>query len=781
MLSEMEVVVPGPLAGVRVIDCSTGTAGPRATGILADYGAEVIWVEPPGGDRFRAELAGPYSVFNRGKRSIIVDLRTPSGRARLFELVATADVFVESWRPGVADRLGVGYGEVHDRCPHLVYCSISGFGQDGPHRDMPGHEALVHALVGTMGEQPGHRHGPIFEGLPFASTGAASLAVIAIAAALYRRQDDGFGRRVETSLLDGALVYLSMLWGDADVPPPPRDPGSKRLIARNFACADDEVLGVHTGAVGAFGRLMGILGLGDRVPASESGLDMGIPLTPEQRALLDEHLPEVFATAPRATWLRRLTDADICAIPLLRAGEVFDEPQVRHNEMVVRVDDPALGEVEQAAPAIRFARTPAAVPGPAPTAGEHDAGAAPGADARRVRSGGDVIRDRPLLDGLRVLDLGAFYAGPYGSRLLADLGADVIRVETLAGDPNRGSEVIFRSSHAGLRSLAIDLKHPDARPVIEKLLAWADVVHHSMRPGAAERLGVGYEQARAVNPEVVYAYGPGWGSSGPLANRQSFAPLMSGYVSAAYEVAGQFNPPVYPAGNEDPGNGLLGAMGMLMGMLHRRATGEGQHLEHPQLNAAMLQVAHIVRRADGGTVGDMRLDVMQFGFGPLERLYQTADGWLCVVASSRAEVETLGKALDIDIVGDERFADPAARTANADVLDSILLDAFAARSTDDLAEALRAAGVPAVVPVDHLNSRDFLRDPENLRTGRSAACPHETRGTVREVGLLIRAGDAVPAPHRLAPKLGEHGDEILASLGFDADAVDALRAARVIL
>src|SRR5437899_1252903 len=177
--------MPGPLNGIRVVDCSRGTAGPRATGILADYGADVVWVEPPGGDPWRDELAAPYSAYNRGKQSRVLDVRDDTARAGLLDLVATADVFVESWRPGAATRLGLGY------------------------------EALVHAIAGTMASQPGHREGPIFEGLPFASIGASYLAVIGVLAALYRRGDDGFGRWVETSLLDGALSYF-MMWGDTD-------------------------------------------------------------------------------------------------------------------------------------------------------------------------------------------------------------------------------------------------------------------------------------------------------------------------------------------------------------------------------------------------------------------------------------------------------------------------------------------------------------------------------------------------------------------------------------
>jgi crotonobetainyl-CoA:carnitine CoA-transferase CaiB-like acyl-CoA transferase len=130
----------GPLAHLRVVDCSGGLAGARATWMLADYGADVIWVEPPGGDPCRADAAA-CAVFNRGKRSVILDLASDGGRSRLLDLLATADVAIQSWRPGVAERLGLGYEVVHARNPGLVLCSISGFGAHGPHRDVPGHEA----------------------------------------------------------------------------------------------------------------------------------------------------------------------------------------------------------------------------------------------------------------------------------------------------------------------------------------------------------------------------------------------------------------------------------------------------------------------------------------------------------------------------------------------------------------------------------------------------------------------------------------------------------------
>src|ERR1700716_2396337 len=240
--------VGGPLEGITVVDCSRGLAGPRATGLLADYGAEVRWVEPPGGDPFRDVLATEYAVFNRGKRSVQLDLKTSAGRDALFELLSAADVFVTSWRPGVAERLGVHWDRVHDDYPDLVYTSISGFGEDGTLADVPGHEAIIQSYVGVTAEQVGMRPAPIYLSLPFASIGASYLAVIGSVAALYRRTRDGRGRHVQTSLVDGVLSYLGMWWGDADDvnAAPPLVPGAIRLISRSFRCADDEYLGVHT-------------------------------------------------------------------------------------------------------------------------------------------------------------------------------------------------------------------------------------------------------------------------------------------------------------------------------------------------------------------------------------------------------------------------------------------------------------------------------------------------------------------------------------------------------
>jgi len=768
--------VSGPLEGLRVIDCSRGLAGPRATGLLADYGADVWWVEPPGGDPFRSVLATEYAVFNRGKYSVQLDLKTGRGHDQLIDLLSAADVLVTSWRPGVAERLGIGWEQVHERLPHLVVASISGFGEDGTLADMPGHEAVVQSYVGVTAEQAGLRPAPIYEGLPFASIGASYLAAIGTLAALYRRTRDNTGRLVQTSLVDGSLAYLGMVWGDADDvdAAPPLVPGRVRLISRSFRCADDEYLGVHTGAVGAFGRLIRELGLEARVRVADDGSDMRLPLTDEERKIVLDDIPSIFESQPRDVWLKRLLDADVCAIPELHPGQIFDEPQVRHNEMVVQIDDPVLGLLEQVAPAIRFdgvAHRPAVG---APMVGQHDDQIAKAAGPVRsmLAANGD---DAFLLDGVRVLDAGAYYAGPFSSRLLADLGADVIKLETTLGDQLRGIQRPFRSASAGKRAISLDLKDPDLHRARDELIKRADVILHNMRPGAAERLGLGYDRVRELNPDAIYLYAPGWGRTGPDAMRQSFAPLMSGYVGIGYEVGGQFNPPMWPLGNEDPGNGLTGAVGILMALLHQTRRGKGCYVENPQLNATMTHIAHTVRRSDGTVLGAERLDPLQTGISPLDRLYETRDGWVCVVALSDAEIGRLESALAITILDDQRFATPELRTQNSYELADLLSDLFLKRGSEECVQLLRSAGVAAVIPKAENNNEAFHRDPVNQAIGRIAQVQDSGGQFVREAAAMVRVTGAATAPHRLAPEFGADTDAVLGELGYDLQKITELR------
>jgi len=295
-----------------------------------------------------------------------------------------------------------------------------------------------------------------------------------------------------------------------------------------------------------------------------------------------------------------------------------------------------------------------------------------------------------------------------------------------------------------------------------------------MRPGVAERLGIGFEQAREANPEVVYLQAPGWGSSGPDADRQSFAPKHAAYAGAAHENSGRGNPPFPPIPTEDNGNGLLGAIGMLIGVVNQKLGEDtATYLECPQLHAAMAELGYIVREVGGDVIGAGRLDHEQNGVGPLERLFEVDDGWVCVHAVTDEAMAGVGEVIGVDLLGDARFESADAREEHAGVLQDLIEKAFGSWKADELVEALREAGVPAVVPVLD-NMEGFLRNSYNLEIGRVARSEHPAKGTIYEQGRLIRATDVNAVSHRPAPLLGEHSAEILSELGYSQQEIDEM-------
>ena len=249
----------------------------------------------------------PYvarAAYDRGKRSIIVDLSAPDGRDVALRLVDGADVVLESWRPGVAERLGLGYTELSARCPRLVYCSISGSGTDGEDVDLAGYESLVAARSGLMADRMLPGTPPVYSGVPLAGMGAGLLAVIGVGAALVARESTGRGQRVETSMFDGVLAFMTMFWESLEHLPDASAPSalapSRRLLVGSFICGDGEYLGVHTGANGSHARLMTALGLADRVPPAPGNREKTVPLSPEEQEAILE-VPEIFASQPART------------------------------------------------------------------------------------------------------------------------------------------------------------------------------------------------------------------------------------------------------------------------------------------------------------------------------------------------------------------------------------------------------------------------------------------------------------------------------------------------
>lgn len=369
-----------PLDGLLVLDLSRLLPGPFCSLLLADFGADVIKVEDTGiGDYARwaqPTYEGPeetargaiFLALNRGKRSVRINLKTERGREVLLRLVADADVLLESFRPGVMDRLGVGYDRLRERNPRLIYCAITGYGQSGPARDRSGHDTNYLALNGLLGLTGEHGGPPVQSAGQIADIGGGSLmAAVGILLALRERERSGEGQLVDCSMFDGALSWLSMVAAEtlatAHAPQRGELPLAGRFICyRPYECADGYV---SLGALEPkfWQAWCGGVGRGDLI---DSQFDA--PGSPAHQAV-----SEIFATRTRDQWRAFASEYDCCLEPVLGLDEVLDSELVRAREMIVAIDQPGAEQpIRQLGTPIKLSRTPAQ-PGraPAPALGEH--------------------------------------------------------------------------------------------------------------------------------------------------------------------------------------------------------------------------------------------------------------------------------------------------------------------------------------------------------------------------------------------------------------------------
>ena len=772
----------GPLEGLRAVEVGWGAPASIAGMLLADHGAQVIKAERPGGGPDRRSVT--RRAWDRGKWSIELDLDVDADA--LAGLLARSDVLIDALGTGHAARHGLSYPELSARFPHLVVTAITGYGYDAPWVDRPGYDALVAARLGQMAEQagpPGGRDGPKFLGHPSVAYGTAFVATIGTLAALRARHLTGRGQLVDASLLDGILAQSPMnwWWNETEVSYLARSGteqgfGRGRLITDLLPCQDGEWVIIHTGGAGGFKRAMDILGFGDRIRTVEGALEMSVPLDDDEYHVARHLVPEAMKTRPRAEWIELFHAADLAAIPVLRPGEILLDDQVQFADIVIEQPDPDRGPLRMAGPVIKFSKSPPATPAPAPAVGAQndELAAILATDARPMPEPSAAVLPQALR-GIRVLDFSSFFATAYGAKLLGDLGADVIKVEPLEGDQMRPLPDPFEACQRGKRDIALDLKSPIGREVVRDLVRTADVVVHNLRPGKAEKIGLGYDELRAIQPDLVYCYLPGFGSAGPKAHLKSFAPLQSGFTGLLWEGAGvaAARPVRRVMGNEDYNNGFVGAVAVLLGLEHRAKTGEGQYIESPQLHSSLLVTTEQCLDADGKLASGLMVDPEQMGWGPLYRLYRTSDGWICITCVGDRAWANLQEALALANFDSLSYDDAVDEHHGADVIKA-LEARFAEFSTDDAFAALEAAGVPSEVPLDHPHMPDFLWDEWAFDNGRVLEQQHAVYGYIREVGFVVRLSDSERVNRGPGPLLGEHTVDVLTELGYEHARIDEL-------
>jgi crotonobetainyl-CoA:carnitine CoA-transferase CaiB-like acyl-CoA transferase len=351
-----------PLEGIRVVDLTSYIAGSYGAMMLADLGAAVVKVEALEGDSFR-ELPGFFG-WNRGKRSIALNLKTPDGRQIVERLAREADVVMENWRPGVADRLGVGHEALMALNPRLIYCSVTAFGSTGPYVDRPGFDPLLQALGGLMTLQ-GFGGPPQYLRTAPTDYYTAALAAQAVLAALFVRERTGRGQRIETSLLRGVLALQAGIVLDYPTKPTLiRDNPTYRL----YRASDEQWFFVACGNQSFWVKLCAALDMEEF--AHDPRFGSWLLRLQNNQALLPI-IEKRFAEKTRAEWLEILAAHDIPAAPVKTVLEFMNDPAVQHHDMVHEYDHPEVGRLRLMGQPLVFTDTPTRDPGPPPTLGQH--------------------------------------------------------------------------------------------------------------------------------------------------------------------------------------------------------------------------------------------------------------------------------------------------------------------------------------------------------------------------------------------------------------------------
>lgn len=370
-----------PLEGLLVVDLTRALAGPYCTLMLGDFGARVVKIEvPTGGDDARGWgppfLAGESAYFlgiNRNKESLTLDLKTPEGQQVLGRLVARADVLVENFRPGIMERLGFAYPAVCALNPGLVYCSISGFGQDGPYRERTAYDLILQGMGGLMGITGEEGGPPVKVGVAVTDIAAGMFAAYGILAALRVRDRTGMGQLVDVSMLDGQVAWMTYQAGHYFATGEnPKRLGSAHpsIVPYQAFRTRDGYVNVAVGSEAIWGRFVVAVG------APEMADDPRFRVNPDRvahREVLIVRLEELFATRTTADWVATLEEAGVPCGPIYLLSDLFSDPQVQHRAMVVEMDHPRSGRIRQTGVPVKLSSTPGRIVSPPPVLGEHTA------------------------------------------------------------------------------------------------------------------------------------------------------------------------------------------------------------------------------------------------------------------------------------------------------------------------------------------------------------------------------------------------------------------------
>jgi crotonobetainyl-CoA:carnitine CoA-transferase CaiB-like acyl-CoA transferase len=736
----------GALEGIRVVDFGQWLAAPLVATWLADAGADVIRIDPPGGPRWDHPA---NAMLQRGKRSIVLDLKQPDDLDIARRIVERADVLIENFRPGVMDRLGLGYSQVEASNPRLLYCSMPGFGSDDPRAGVPAWEGVVASAAGLYlypGTSPMDYIGdrtkePIFSALPIPSSYGAFVASHSIAAALIARERAGIGQRIEVPLFDACfeLIGSSVLKTEK-----PRAAGGPKMIGSmpqlgHYRCAD--------------GRWLELCLFQDKhltwfaeAFLPQEWIDDG--MGDATRMLTDIDLQErartryaaLFSTLPAREWEVKINEESGASAALCQTAEEWLtlDSHARDSGAVIEVHDPILGATAQAGFPIRMSVTQ-----PEVQFARHEL------DADRDAILAELERPAPTrpaapqtelssaLSGIRIVDVAQVLAGPTVARVLGEYGAETVKIHSFL-DRQLGMHFYTNS---GKRSIMLDLKTPEGMEVFDRLSTGIDVFVQNFTRGVTDRIGLGEATLRDRNPGLVYVSISAFGHEGYRGGWRGREQLGQGPTGMQVRLGGDGEPLMAPYPYNDYGSGNLAAYATLLALFYRMRTGEGQHVQSSLTHSGtFLQVPFMV--AFPGREWDEPSGQNTKGWNRFDRLYRASDGWFYLAAPSGL----------------------AAVAGLADLSESELEGIFVTRTTTAWVDALVAAGIGAHVLRDQ---PDLMDDKVALSRGLAVQRDHPGFGLATMAGPSARLSRTPARANRPVGTPGADTRAVLDELGFD--------------
>ncbi len=820
------------LSPYRVLDL-TDDRGHLAGHMLAMLGADVIAIEPPEGQR--ARRVGPFAgdvedperslehwAFNRGKRSVVLDLETEEGRATLRELAAGADVVFEAGWPGDAAARGYGYEDLAAVNPALVYVAMSPFGQTGPKADWRGEDLVTYAAGCTLALTGDEDRAPVRITVPQSWFHAAGDAAGAALIALWERHTSGLGQFVDISVQTSVMqaTQSMVLAAPLGSPPTMRMAGGAKLppldLQLVWPCKDGHVtisflFGTSIGPYTA--RLMAWLheeGFCDDATFAKDWIQFAMQVHEGTETVAEferiKRCVDAFClTKTKAELLERAMRERMLIAPVTTVEDVAHSEQLEARDywqdvVVPQADD---ATVRFPGATTRFSRTPLEPLGPPPRLGEHTDAVL--AEARRSPAvvpdvsapAGDaadgtaaVAEGSAPLAGVKVLDLMWAMAGPAATRVLADYGATVVRVESehklevarglnpfLGGEPGAERSGLFLNMNAGKLGLALDMSNPEARDVILDLVRWCDVLCESFSPRAMASWGLDYETLREVNPRLIMVSSCLMGQTGPMRLFAGFGNLAAA-ISGFHQITGWADR--HPSGPFSAYTDYVAprftVAAIMAALEERRRSGQGQYLDFSQGEASIhLLSTALLDYGVNGRVAERR--------GNDDRLlaphgvYPTRgeDRWVAIAIEDDAQWRTLADELGrADLAG----LDAGERMARRRELDELLTAWTADQDEVELQDHLQAVGVPAHAVQ---NSAECWADPQLAHRGHFVEVDHAMNGPVVVEGTRFAFSRTPPPGYRAAPTLGQDAFEVLTELlGYDVDKVADLAAAELL-